>query len=713
MSRLLAGDRRVWIAGGAVLAAGLLLVLVYLLQSEERYTGTNSVGTRSVVAEVPAGKRLCIRGLRIPEGTARAQLSVVWPGEWRPEVRVERRGGGERFRATVPAAQARGPELPVPLEVPIGEPEPGPAAICLAPRGRSISLAGNAGLPGGAVAPLLGGERVGGQVAVRFLPPAGEETTRLAALGDAASRAALFRPGVVAPWWYWAIFLALLPALWVASLRLLATRAAGEGRARRAALAVAAIAALNAAAWALITPAWQGPDEPDHYAYAQSVAERGETPDKAQGDRPAFSTQLTVELDGTNTYAVVGLGDARPPWLKANERRLERRLSSAETSEDDGGGFLFSTSSHLPGYYLLSMPAYVAGDSSSVFSQLTLMRLVSALLAGVAALCAFLTVLELAPRRQWLAVAAGLIVAFQPMVAYMFGVYNNDAGANALAALLVLLLVRGLRRGPTVPLMLGLGVTLVALPAMKATGAALYPAAAVGIAGMLWRHRLRLPAYAALVVSAGAAFLARGAIVDALDAPSVGAGRTAGGATVGGTFSRVLDDLGTYFEYSWQMFLPRLPFMTDLHVQKWPAFDVFVEGGWGAFGWLVVRFPQWVYVVIALVAIAAAIACAAAVWQRRRGATRALGWELAVLVLAVAGVIAGVEAAYFTGTPRGVPAEQGRYAFTAIVPLAAVAAGAALAFRARAQPLVAAGLATAVIVLGYASQLLTLTWFFA
>jgi 4-amino-4-deoxy-L-arabinose transferase-like glycosyltransferase len=342
------------------------------------------------------------------------------------------------------------------------------------------------------------------------------------------------------------------------------------------------------------------------------------------------------------------------------------------------------------------------------------MRLLTALLAGVTALCAFLTVRELAPTRQWLAVGAGLLVAFHPMAAFMSGVVNNDAGVNAAAALLIFLLVRGLRRGLTVPLGLALGATLALLPAMKATGTALYPAAAVGILGMVWRRhgRADLAPYGALAGAALGALVLRRVVTSALEAPSVAAGQTAGSASVGGTVSRILEQPDVYASYTWQMFLPRLPFMNDLHVQKWPAFDVFIEGGWAAFGWLVIRFPQWVYLVIVALSLAMAALCVAAV-VRHRPAARRLGWELAVLVVAVAGVVAGVEGAYFTGSPRAVPAEQGRYVFTALVPLAAIAVGGALAFRDRVAVVLASALAVAVIVLGFASQVLSLSRFFA
>jgi hypothetical protein len=59
---------------------------------------------------------------------------------------------------------------------------------------------------------------------------------------------------------------------------------------------------------------------------------------------------------------------------------------------------------------------------------------------------------------------------------------------------------------------------------------------------------------------------------------------------------------------------------------------------------------------------------------------------------------------------RASTVEQGRYIFTALVPLAAIAVGSALAFRDRVATLAVP--AAAVTAMGYASQLLTLSCFF-
>jgi len=279
---------------------------------------------------------------------------------------------------------------------------------------------------------------------------------------------------------------------------------------------------------------------------------------------------------------------------------------------------------------------------------------------------------------------------------------------------LTFLLVRGLRRGLTVPLGIAIGAMLVVTPIMKGTAYALYPAAALALAGMLWRRRGRreLPAYGALAAAVVGLQAVWSGIADSFGRSTF---TTPGGVSpvaTGGTVTNVLDQPTHFLSYLWQVFLPRLPFMVDLHVPRWPAFDIYVERGWAAFGWYAIQFPTWVYVVIVGVMLVVGALCAVSVW-RERAAARARGLELAVLVVVVAGVVAGVEAAYLTSVPRSVVAEQGRYAFTAIIPLATIALGACFAFGRRRAATFATVLVVAVIGLSYASQVLTLTRFFA
>src|SRR6185436_4342545 len=165
-----------------------------------------------------------------------------------------------------------------------------------------------------------------------------------------------------------------------------------------------------------------------------------------------------------------------------------------------------------------------------------------------------------------------------------------------------------------------------------------------------------------------------------------------------------------YLSYLWQYFLPRLPFMDDAFVQRWPAFDVYVTQGWASFGWVTLAFPRWVYVVVTGAMLAVGGLAVAAV-VRERAVARRLGWELAVLALTPICVIAAVEAAYLSLAVRPVLAEQGRYAFPALAALAAIAVGGTFGLGRRWHAPLATGLVVTVIGFGYAARFLALAGF--
>src|SRR6202043_2731882 len=106
----------------------------------------------------------------------------------------------------------------------------------------------------------------------------------------------------------------------------------------------------------------------------------------------------------------------------------------------------------------------------------------------------------------------------------------------------------------------------------------------------------------------------------------------------------------------------RLSFMTPhFEATGWQAFAIFVERGWGAFGWYDVYFPSWVYVVL-LVAMLIVPVLAIVAARLEWAFVRSHALELAILLLVPIAVVAGFEAAFYTtGLRRYVP-EFGRYA---------------------------------------------------
>jgi hypothetical protein len=662
----------------------LIALLGYqVLKPRDFYTGTNSVGFRSIVGTLAAKQRLCMPQTEIPAGTARVQFFYATNGPTRPPLKVTITTGGSQIASgSLPA----GPPTPLTrATVPIAPMiPPAPAArlgtLCIeAGAGPSINLGGAAGLRTDEQPPTLDGRPFGSNVDLWFLPRIGQQRSLAASWSSMMRRLSLFRPGFVSPLFYWLLFLAGAPLLTYFCVRLLAV-ATLPGR--RLALGLALVAFASAGSWALTTAAFDVPDESEHFAYTQSIAETGRATDATPGPRSPYASDEIYALDAVHHFQRIEFGDTRPPWLSSDQQRWRARLTHAPPRRSDGGGYAGATQLHSPLYYSLLVPGYELGHGAGIFSELFWMRLTSALLGVIVVLAAYGTLRELAPARPELAVAGGLLVALEPMFSFMAGGVNNDSGVNALAAAAVYLVVRALRRGLP-PLLWGLlGVVVAVLPVMKGTGYALYPAIVLALLALLARERSRasLLRVGLSLASFAAATLVWGLVAGHFHRSTVTTSNGSAGVALGSN-----GQLGGKLTYLWEVFLPRLPFMAR-HWQpgEWPFYDIYIKRGFGAFGWYAVFFSNWVYdLIVAAIGICALLAARMA-WKLR--AVVLAHWrEAAFLVLVIGGVIGGVEFVYYSVTPRPVYLipEQGRYAFTAIVPLVCLALAGALGFRRR------------------------------
>jgi Predicted membrane protein (DUF2142) len=716
------GPGGVWWPAAIVGVLTLGLIVWQLAIPRPYYTGTDSVDVSSVVANVNPGQKLCVPGLYLPTGTGQVQLAL-FAQRPRLEAAVSVAAGGKTMVSRVSALTAGGNQAFIEAPIPPRPNMPAyvPATVCVRPLDGPVGIGGAAGLPLGALPARLAGAPVAQRIAVWFLPPAGKERSLFTSAGAIFSRAALFRPGIVGAWTYPVLLFVVLPLAWLLALLLLARSAAGRGlrlrgHALRPAVLIALVAFANAGSWALITPVFNAPDEPDHFAYGQYLATTGHAPARTPDARAPFSADETLAMNAVDIYGQSSSPVGRPPWLAVQQRAAERLRASMAHPSDNGGGATPSASPHPPGYYALTALAYELVRSQSVFSQLTVMRLVSVLLGAIVAACAFGIVKELLPRRQLAAVAAGLLVAFHPMFSFMAGAINNDNGINAAAALTLYLLIRGLRRGLSWRLALALGATLAVAPLMKKTGYEIYPPAVLGMVGMVWRnHRLQdTRAWAALAGAFAAVQLGWALILQPIVYPSTIAGQHVAppAAAVSSALSLAEHMPGRFAVYLWELFLPRLSFMGDLFPPGWPFYQIYVQRGWASFGWYTFDFPHWVYSVIVFVMVAIGL-LAIATAVRNRSILRGRGFELAVIALFPVSVLVAVEAAFFDPAGgRTVVAEQGRYIFPAITALAAIAVGGTFGFGRRWQIPLATVLVVGMMALCYASQLLTLGSFF-
>jgi len=213
----------------------------------------------------------------------------------------------------------------------------------------------------------------------------------------------------------------------------------------------ALVAGVSAACWSLITPPFQATDEPSHFAYVQHLAETGTLP----SHQARFSQEEQAVLVALHQQAV----EWHPEVPTISSRSALARLRAALTrplsrTSPAGAGVV---ASEPPLYYELQTIPYYLGSHGTLLDQLELMRLLSALMAGVTALFVFLFVRESLPAVTLAWTVGGLSAAFFPLLGFTSGAVTPDAMLYSVSAAVFYCLARGFRRGLTHGLALAIG----------------------------------------------------------------------------------------------------------------------------------------------------------------------------------------------------------------------------------------------------------------
>jgi 4-amino-4-deoxy-L-arabinose transferase-like glycosyltransferase len=426
------------------------------------------------------------------------------------------------------------------------------------------------------------------------------------------------------------------------------------------------VVALVGAAWALTTPAWQGPDEVGHFAHVQTMVENHRL---SGGAGTPFSSELRRSMHDTGAAATALRVYRRPEWLSGRDG-----AAGGAAGRADGGGH-GPASNHPPLYYAYASAFYLAARDAGIVTRLKVMRLGSVLWLPVTALGAWLLAGELFGGRRLAKLVAGATAGLWPMIGFVSGSVNPDAMLYALWTLALWCGVAILRRGLTPGRAVGFGALVGAAAITKAAALVLVPPALLVLA-YAWarshdgRRRLAAGAgaLALLVPVAGwagsAAALDRPVYAQAEQVAAVGAGSGV--------------EAGEFASYLWQFYLPRLGFMGeidhhDAQVADLPLLNTWIGGGSGAFGWAAVWFEPWVYRLIAgilaVVAVAAGLRAARRPWSPER---RACAGFLGLVTLLTVGMVHWTDY-HFYAAGAGHFA-QGRYLFPLVGVGAAVVA---------------------------------------
>ena len=399
-------------------------------------------------------------------------------------------------------------------------------------------------------------------------------------------------------------------------------------------------------------PPFQAPDEPEHYAYTEYIAQTGRLPHAAP---PAteFSPEEQAALDGLYSPLLLG-GEhfGRPAWSEAEAAHVKALLARSASRRGQGG--VTGETDNPPLYYALAVVPYkLAGGS--FLDRLQAMRVFSALLGALTVLFVFCFVGEALRRPPWAAPIAAMLVALQPQVAFIAGSVNNDNLMFAASAALLWLLARAFRRGLDARLGAAIGAAVAVGLLSKLTFIGLLPGVAVALLALCVRlpedrDRRAALSGAGLAVLVAAVPVCAYVILNAtvwhrsLFQGAIGTVSVTG-APAGTGAAAAKGNLRELLSYIWQFYLPRIP---GMHPQfsGYPLWNVWFQGFVGRFGLLDYTFPKWVdWLFLVLFLGLAGLAARALMLDRLR--VRARWRELVAYAVFAAGLALAIARAGF------------------------------------------------------------------
>jgi 4-amino-4-deoxy-L-arabinose transferase-like glycosyltransferase len=348
------------------------------------------------------------------------------------------------------------------------------------------------------------------------------------------------------------------------------------------------VACINAVCWSILTPPFQVTDEPSHFAYTQQLAENVRLPATSGA---GLSAEEEVVLKDLNQYEVREAPETRTMSTAGEQQHLQEDLDRHLSRHGSGG--VGGAHSDPPLFYLLETIPYGLASGGTLLDQLEAMRLFSALMAGLTALFIFLFIRETLPGVRWAWTVGGLSVALAPMLGFISGGVNPDAMLIAVSAICFYCLARAFRRGLTRRLALVIG-TMVAIGFLtKLNFIGLAPGIALGM--IVLTVRASRTQGRAAYGSLGLALAIASAPVLLYAFANLLSGH-AGLGIVSSTLKLkgVQGSIFSKISYVWQLYLPRLPGMTNYFPGLSTTRDLWFNRGVGFYGWLDTTFPSWV-----------------------------------------------------------------------------------------------------------------------
>ena len=248
---------------------------------------------------------------------------------------------------------------------------------------------------------------------------------------------------------------------------------------------------VKGALWSLALPLWQGPDEDDHFAVIQFIAENGRLPD--EGDEI-----LSDELVLSRELADVGRLDYQPEqrqgWSDSpvglREAEFAQLPISVRTSTEIGtvAKLMHAT----PLYYMIAaVPYRLIGYEGDLLVRMQVQRVFAVLVSSPIVIVAYLIARILFPTDVLMRLTIPTLVAFQPQLTQMTAVVSVDGLFFVLYSLLIYLCLRVLRDGFNWKYAITIGLTFAVGVLFKPTLNGFAPLVALVVLYDWWRGKGR------------------------------------------------------------------------------------------------------------------------------------------------------------------------------------------------------------------------------
>lgn len=353
-------------------------------------------------------------------------------------------------------------------------------------------------------------------------------------------------------------------------------------------LAVLVVGAfVHAVAWGIVQPPLQGPDEIEHVAYVQQLAETGSPPVQNSPGAP-WSSEIQTALLELDLGLTKGNIEAHPSWSGVDRRAwasYQRRIASEQRKDGTGANAQARTP---PLFYLLAAPPYLLTPGGGLLDRVAVVRLVNAVLFAAVVWLTWLLAAEIFRWSVTARLVAAGAVALHPKLAALAGNVGPDVLLALTWTLFALLAVRVVRYGPTVGRAISLAAVTGASVLTQPRGLALIPVAVVAALLALQYHRP--PVRTGLkLLAAGTGVLGICVAIAALWSAH-GAGPGGGGAFGGEVTQQSGATVRAFFSYVFQFYFGDWGFMLGDIGPAYGWRQMYIETFFGGFANLEVGF---------------------------------------------------------------------------------------------------------------------------